>query len=137
MEVKGAVKIIPVGLIIKKTDPKQTIENVELRTALEQAVENADLYVTERMALNKKFYPNGGGFELFSKNNDEPPVFMFYSNKKGGKSSDSFTKEVESIKIPEDICRIKTGVRNSSKSNYQANLDNALRKLKNVLKGNI
>jgi hypothetical protein len=46
---------IPSGLIKKPIDRSQTIENAELRIALEQAVDAADLNLTERLALNKEF----------------------------------------------------------------------------------
>ncbi len=134
MNVKGVAEVIPMGLI-KGYNPKQTIENVELRATLEKAVEDAKLNVTERMALNKKFFPNGGGFNLFPDNIEIPHFNIFY--KPGQSDIDSFTKEVFSVKIPENICRRKSHILKSSKGNFQANFDNALKKLKKVLDGNI
>lgn len=123
----------PVGLIRGKEST--TLENVELRATLEKAVEDAQLNVTERMALNKKFFPNGGGFELFPKN-QTVPEFTFYQ-KKGSLGLDSFSKEVQAVKIPEDICRISQRVRRSSKGCFQKNYENAMKKLKQVLSGKI
>lgn len=123
----------PSGLLRSKSDPRMTIENFELRETLNQAVEDAGLNVTERMALNEKFFPNGGGFELFPKNVQVPQFNIFYQ--KGGSGEvDSFTREIEKLKIPDDISQQKTHIFRSSKSCFQANLDNALKKLGNVLK---
>lgn len=134
MDVKGVKKVIPMGLI-KGSNPRQTIENVELRATLEKAVEDAKLNVTERMALNKKFFPNGGGFNLFPEGIRVPKFNTFY--RPGQVEADAFTKEVQAIKIPEDICLKKEHIMKSSKGNFQANLDNALKKLRKVLNGNI
>lgn len=123
---------IPVGLMKSPINRSMTIENVELRAALDKAVEDANLNVTERMALNKMFYPNGGGFELFPKNVQVPVFNMFH--KPGQVFQDSFTKEVDSIKIPEYVSRVNERTLRSSKGNFKANFDNAIKKLKKVLK---
>ena len=96
MDVKGVKEVIPMGLI-KGSNPRQTIENVELRATLEKAVEDAKLNVTERMALNKKFFPNGGGFNLFPEGIRVPKFNTFY--RPGQVEADAFTKEVQAIKI--------------------------------------
>ena len=123
---------IPSGLIRKPfSDAKMTIENVELRAALDKAVEDAKLNVTERMALNHKFFPNGGGFKLFPENVRVPEINIFYAP--GKPNNDSFTREINNLKIPEYVSQQKQRVIKSSKGNFQANFDNAVKKLKKVL----
>ncbi len=134
MKITG-IQEIPAGLIKKTPDPRLTIDNVELRATFDKAVEDAKLNVTERMALNKKFFPNGGGFELFPSDIRVPQFNFFY--KPGELAKDSFTREIESVKIPEDISIIKEYRLKSSKGCFQTNLDNALKKLKKVLKNDI
>ncbi len=123
----------PSGLLKSKADSCMTIENVELRATLDKAVDDAGLNVTERMALNEKFFPNGGGFELFPKD-VKVPQFNIYYQKGGSGQIDSFTKEIENLKLPEDFSQQKTRIFKSSKTCFQANLDNALKKLGNVLR---
>ena len=123
---------IPCGLI--KT-PAPNLDNIDLRVSLEKAVEDANLNVTERLALNEKFFPNGGGFNLFPKNEPIPKNTMYY--KPGVPPNDSFTRKAESIKIPKHINIINEIIIKSSKSNFQTNLEHALKKLKRVLQGNI
>ena len=55
----------------------KALENAELRATLEKAVEDANLNVTERMALNKKFFPNGGGFDLFTASKELPTYTLY------------------------------------------------------------
>ncbi len=134
MFVKGKLEIIPMGLITRENqDPSLTKENTELKVDLQRAVEKAELNVTERMALNKQFYPNGGGFDLFSKNENTAKFNLFYVP---GETTfdDSFTKEIRNLKLPEEICKTQERIMPSSKSNFQTNLDNALNKLKKVFK---
>ena len=100
----------------------KALENAELRATLEKAVEDANLNVTERMALNKKFFPNGDGFKLFPTDTNYCE-FNFYL-KKGSPVTDEFVKAAESV-IPE------------YQISYSQNLQNALKKLKRVLEGNI
>jgi len=133
----SSIMEIPSGLMRKsKQDPRMTIENVELRAVLDKAVADADLNVTERMSLNEKFFPNGGGFELFPKDTRVARFNIFY---RPGQAEymDSFTREVEAVKLPEDVCMRQDRIMRSKKGNFQANLDNALKKLGKVLKGNV
>ncbi len=126
---------IPSGFITTNpTDPKYTIENVELRCTLEKAIDDANLNATERMALNKQFYPDGGGFAVFT-DDGKPARFNIFYNKEYNPETDSFTREIKNIKLPEYANRVEKRSYHSSKSNFQANLDNALKKLKKVLKG--
>lgn len=130
------IEEIPSGLMvnqIRNYSPKHTIANAYRHVFLEQAVDSADLNVTERMALNKKFFPHGGGFELFPKTKNAASFNIFWEE---GASplKDTFTREVEQLKLPEHVCRIKKRYFRSSKSNLQANLDNALKKLKKAVK---
>ena len=126
-------KVTPVGII--KPQPTRTIEDVELRASLEKAVDDAHLNVTERLALNKQFFPNGGGFNLFPKNVIVPQFTFYY--KKGDTQVDEFTREAESIKFPQRISRYESSIRKSNKSCFEKNLENALKKLNKVLQGKI
>lgn len=125
---------IPSGLI--RPQQRQTLENVELRATLEKAVEDAKLNVSERFALNQKFFPNGGGFNLAPKDKGPLEYTVFY--RKGEEiNKDTFTKELLSQDVQNDSGMVLEEVRKSSKSNFQTNLENALKKLQEVLKGNI
>ena len=107
-------------------------ENVELRATLEKAVDDADLTTSERWALNKKFYPNGGGFELFPKGKDTA-VFSYHL-KPGKLERDVF----EQIEIPKGINMVVTEVDFKKSANtYKDNLSSALKKLGKILKGKI
>lgn len=124
---------IPVGLI-RPQGP--SLENVELRATLEKAVDDANLNVSERLALNKKFFPNGGGFPLLKKNAESAEITEFY--KKGRElASDTFSKDISELKIHGEVPVVKLSVTKSSKSNFQTNLSNALKKLKKVLNGSM
>ncbi|MGM9994366.1 MAG: hypothetical protein ACI37R_06525 [Candidatus Avigastranaerophilus sp.] len=129
------VEMIPVGLIKPQG---QSLENVELRVALEKAVDDANLNVSERLALNKKFFPNGGGFPLVNKNVSIPEVTEFYQKGKG-LEQDSFSRELSDVELELQGKNgiIYTLMQKSPKDNFQTNLENALNKLKEVLKGHI
>ncbi len=115
----------------------KALENAELRATLEKAVEDAHLNVTEIMALNKKFFPNGGGFDLFTKSK-ELPTYTLYLNK-DDKITDKFTKEALDVaqKTPGGAMAIDSFPLNPGESSYAQNLQIALKKLKRVLQGNI
>ena len=124
-------KDVPVGIIRPQGE---SLDNVELRVTLQKAVDDADLNVSERMALNKKFFPNGGGVPLCKKGAKEVYITTFH---KPGKtlSDDEFAKECDAIddKLPENV-DIWEKFSKSKKGNYKTNLDNALKKLKQTLK---
>lgn len=126
------MKIIPAGLMLDAVPTKAPYENVELRASLEKAVEDADLSTSERWALNKKFYPNGGGFELFPKGKDTA-VFSYHLK------PDKFEQDVfKKIEIPERINMLITEADfKKSADTYKDNLASALKKLGKVLKGKI
>lgn len=128
-------KVTPVGLI--KGRESRTLENVELRATLDKAVEDAGLNVTEILALNERFFPNGGGFDLFTKSK-ELPTYTLYLNK-GDKITDKFTKEALDVaqKTPGGAMAIDSFPLKPGKTCFQENLDSALKKLYKVLKGNI
>ncbi len=134
MRVNG-ISEIPSGLMLDKiNNPNNvSIENLYRRFELEDAVERADLNVTERMALNRKFYPNGGGFNLFPEN---VPIYKFnmYYKKGSLPEEDTFTKEIESLTLPEHVCRVQKRTYVSSKYNFSSNLDNAIKKLREIFK---
>ena len=126
------MKIIPSGLMLDSIKTEAPYENVELRATLEKAVDDADLTTSERWALNKKFYPNGGGFELFPKGKDTA-VFSYHL-KPGKLERDMF----EQIEIPKGINMVITEVDFKKSANtYKDNLSSALKKLGKVLKGKI
>lgn len=126
------MKIIPSGLMLDSIKTEAPYENVELRATLEKAVDDADLTTSERWALNKKFYPNGGGFELFPKGKDTA-VFSYHL-KPGKLERDVF----EQIEIPKGINMVITEVDFKKSANtYKDNLSSALKKLGEILKGKI
>lgn len=126
------MKIIPSGLMLDSIKTEAPYENVELRATLEKAVDDADLTTSERWALNKKFYPNGGGFELFPKGKDTA-VFSYHL-KPGKLERDVF----EQIEIPKGINMVITEVDFKKSANtYKNNLSSALKKLGKILKGKI
>ncbi len=126
------MKIIPSGLMLDSIKTEAPYENVELRATLEKAVDDADLTTSERWALNKKFYPNGGGFELFPKGKDTA-VFSYHL-KPGKLERDVF----EQIEIPKGINMVITEVDFKKSANtYKDNLSSALKKLGKILKGKI
>lgn len=126
------MKIIPSGLMLDSIKTEAPYENVELRATLEKAVDDADLTMSERWALNKKFYPNGGGFELFPKGKDTA-VFSYHL-KPGKLERDVF----EQIEIPKGINMVITEVDFKKSANtYKDNLSSALKKLGKILKGKI
>lgn len=126
------MKIIPSGLMLDSIKTEAPYENVELRATLEKAVDDADLTTSERWALNKKFYPNGGGFELFPKGKDTA-VFSYHL-KPGKLERDMF----EQIEIPKGINMVVTEVDFKKSANtYKDNLSSALKKLGKILKGKI
>lgn len=121
------------GLLTKPQNAN--LDNIELRVTLEKAVDDAKLNVTERAALNHKFFPHGDGFILIPKG-EKSPEFNYYYVSGESNFHDSFTKELQEMDIPEG-CQKQEHIFKSSKDNFQANLDNALKKLAEVLKGNI
>jgi len=112
-----------------KYDRNLTIENVELRETLNKAVKDAKLSTSEIYALNKKFYPNGGGFNIFPNGKDVVQL-NYYSNKE-----DRFTHELNKIveDASPDVVELRMTPRKSG-SNFTQNLAQAYKKLAQVLK---
>ncbi len=127
------VIVFPKGLIKGRS---QSIDNIDLRVSLEKAVNDADLNVTERMALNEKFFPNGGGFELFPKGK-ENCQFSLYPKSDKLDEKDVFLKEINEVNIPDDIAYSETLIIPSKEGTFNKNLENALKKLSEALKGKI
>ena len=123
-------QVIPSGLLRKVPLQDAALRNIELKLTLDKAVDEADLNVTERLALNEEFFPNGGGFDLFKDNQQELQMNIFFNNN----SKDEFTKTISEIEIPENVSYMDVKFIKSSKSNLQANLENALKKLADVMK---
>ena len=122
---------IPSGLIKKPIDRSQTLENAELRIALEQAVDAADLNLTERLALNKEFFPEGNGFKIIPPNEDILEITT-YITKDG--EEDKFSKEAAEIAMNNSDGIYKITVMKSDKNSFQTNLESALEKLYKVFK---
>lgn len=112
-----------------KYDRSLTIENVELKETLDKAVKDAKLSTSEIYALNKKFYPDGGGFNLFPLGKDVVQL-NYYSNKE-----DRFTHELNKIveDASPDVVELRMTPRKSG-SNFTQNLAQAYKKLAQVLK---
>ncbi len=119
------------GLLIKPINAN--LENIELRATLEKAVEDANLNVTERAALNHEFFPHGDGFNLFPKNTDTAEFTIFLKDKNND-FNDSFSKELEEINKPSYIKNTDTIFIRSEGNNFKRNLENALKKLNNYFK---
>ena len=130
------MKVVPIetasGLIRKPLDRSATLENKELRIALEQAVEVANLNLTERLAINKQFFPKGDGFKVVPLDKDVLEITTYY--KKDEAEFDDFAQEAMKIAIDNGNGLIKETVKPSKKGNFQTNLDNALAKLFDVFK---
>ena len=122
----------PSGLIRKPLDRSATLENKELRIALEQAVDAANLNLTERMAINKQFFPNGDGFKLVPPDTDVVEITTYY--KKDDTELDDFAAEAMQIAGESGNDLVRETVKHSEKGNFQTNLDNALAKLFDVFK---
>ena len=128
------VKAIPSGLMREyinrpKTEPKH---DKNKKAMLENAVNKAGLNVTERLALNEVFFPNGGGFDLFP----SAPVYTknIFIKRNTNPDDDMFIQKTKALEYPEHVCRIITKTYRSSKDSLEANLDNAIKKLKKVFK---
>lgn len=117
-------------------NPLNAKNEEEMRAKLSKAADDAKLNVTERLALNDEFFPYGGGFELFPQDVAVHRINTFFSdeqNKDLYDACDNFTAEVRDLEIPEHVSRVERRMYRSSKSNFQANFDNAVSKLKKVL----
>jgi hypothetical protein len=132
MSIKGVE--IPSGLMTGRINqpifnPKHDKKKKEM---LENAVNKAGLNVTERLALNEVYFPNGGGFDLFP----SAPVYTknIFIKKNTNPDDDMFIQKTKALEYPEHVCRIITKTYRSSKDSLEANLDNAIKKLKRILK---
>ena len=130
------MKVVPIespsGLLRKPVDRRQSVENAELRIALEQAVDAAGLNLTERMAINKQFFPNGDGFKLVPPDPDVVEITTYY--KKDETELDDFAQDAMQIAAASGKDLVRETIKPSKKGNFQANLDNALAKLFDVFK---
>ena len=130
------MKVVPIespsGLIRKPANRRQSVENAELRIALEQAVDAAGLNLTERMAINKQFFPNGDGFKLVPPDTDIVEITTYY--KKNDTELDDFAAEAMQIAAESGNEMVRETVKPSKKGNFQTNLENALSKLYAVFK---
>ncbi len=122
---------IPSGLIKAPTDRRKTVENSELRIALEQAVDVADLNLTERLAINKEFFPHGDGFRVAPLTEDILELTTFYTV---DGEDDKFNEEARRIAMRNSDGIYRETIKKSQKSSFQTNLENALNKLYKVFK---
>lgn len=133
MSIKGVE--IPSGLMLDYVGrPVQpiTLSDKKTKKMLENAADKAGLNVTERLALNKMFYPNGGGFKLFP---DVPvqTINIFYK-RNSNPEADEFIRETKELKFPNRVCRVQWNERLSKNDSFHTNLNNALKKMKSILK---
>ncbi len=127
-------KTVPSGLMEDVfSRSNKSIKDVELQDIIERAVKDAHLNVTERMALNATFFPNGGGFELFPNDVREHEAVLYY-NPLNPPESDEFLNEALHLQVPENVSFYKYKFVEGEKTTLMSNLETALSKLKNVLK---
>lgn len=133
------MKIIPVGKMQNAILQQAPYEQLELRETLRKAADDAGLNVTERWALNKKFFPEGGGFSLLKKGEDVAEFSLYSSPEKHHYLS-------MKTQVPERIDNITDtflrtlddkNIKDNLKDTYEGNLKSALKKLGKVLKGKI
>lgn len=95
--------------------------------------------VTERWALNKGFFPDGGGFPLLKKGEDVAEFSLYSSPEKHHYLS-------MKTQVPERIDNITDtflrtlddkNIKDNLKDTYEGNLKSALKKLGKILKGKI
>lgn len=133
------MKVIPVGKMQNAIVQQAPYEHVELRETIRKAVDDAGLNVTERWALNKGFFPDGGGFPLLKKGEDVAEFSLYSSPEKHHYLS-------MKTQVPERIDNITDtflrtlddkNIKDNLKDTYEGNLKSALKKLGKVLKGKI
>lgn len=133
------MKVIPVGKMQNAIVQQAPYEQVELRETIRKAVDDAGLNVTERRALNKGFFPDGGGFPLLKKGEDVAEFSLYSSPEKHHYLS-------MKTQVPERIDNITDtflrtlddkNIKDNLKDTYEGNLKSALKKLGKVLKGKI
>ena len=133
------MKIIPVGKMQNAILQQAPYEQLELRETLRKAADDAGLNVTERWALNKKFFPEGGGFSLLKKGEDVAE-FSLYSSPEKHHYLSMRTHVPERIdSITDTFLRSldNKNIKDNLKDTYEGNLKSALKKLGEVLKGKI
>ena len=111
----------------------KSIKDIELKDMVERAVKDANLNVTERMALNETFFPNGGGFELFPEDTYAHELTIYY-NPIIPPENDEFVNKTLKIKVPDYVSVYKYIFKDGKKPSLTLNLESALSKLKNILK---
>ena len=134
------MKVIPVGKMQNAIVQQAPYEHVELRETIRKAVDDAGLNVTERWALNKGFFPDGGGFPLLKKGEDVAE-FSLYSSPEKHHYLSMRTQVPERIdNITDTFLRTlddNKNIKDNIKDTYAGNLKSALKKLGEVLKGKI
>ena len=133
------MKIIPVGKMQNAILQQAPYEQLELRETLRKAADDASLNVTERWALNKKFFPDGGGFSLLKKGEDVAEFSLYFSPEKHHYLSMKTLVPERIDSITDTFLRSldNKNIKDNLKDTYEGNLKSALKKLGNVLKGKI
>ena len=127
-------KAVPSGLMEDVfTRSNETIYDIELKDILEKAVKSAHLNVTERLALNEKYFPNGGGFELFPDDVYEHQSTLYYKATTPVEA-DKFLNKALNLNVPDNVCLHQIIIKEGKKPCLDSNLETAMLKLKNVLK---
>ncbi|MBQ3641684.1 hypothetical protein II906_07165 [bacterium] len=109
-----------------------TIEDADDRMYLQYAVDKAGLNVTERLAINEKFFQNSDGFDLFQKGKDFAEAVIYLNDGEAEALKDSFTRLLTDVSIPDGI-KYTVITKKSDKGNFEANLDSAIKKLQEAL----
>ena len=134
------MKIIPVGKMQNAILQQAPYEQLELRETLRKAADDAGLNVTERWALNKKFFPEGGGF-YHQKKGEDVAEYSLYSSPEKHHYLSMRTHVPERIdSITDTFLRTlddNKNIKDNIKDTYAGNLKSALKKLGEVLKGKI
>ena len=133
------MKVIPVGKMQNAIVQQAPYEQVELMETIRKAVDDAGLNVTERWALNKGFFPDGGGSPLLKKGEDVAE-FSLYSSPEKPHYLSMITQVPERIdNITDTFLRTldDKNIKDNLKDTYEGNLKSALKKLGKVLKGKI
>ncbi len=133
------MKIIPVGKMQNAILQQAPYEQLELRETLRKAADDAGLNVTERWALNKKFFPEGGGFSLLKKGEDVAEFSLHSSPEKQHYLSMKTLVPERIDSITDTFLRSldNKNIKDNLKDTYEGNLKSALKKLGEVLKGKI
>lgn len=130
-------RAIPAGLMedtfMRTKAAEKAIDIFETKDFLKKAADNAHLNVTERLALNEEFFPEGGGFELFPDNVYEHES-VIYLTKQRDLLKDEFTQKILHMEVPDNVNVHRLSIEHAKEPSFQMNLKNAILKLSYALK---